>query len=30
LGLWCQAFNGHRFGNSASLGFGTCQQEDMD
>jgi hypothetical protein len=24
LGLCCQAFNGHRLGNSASLGFGTC------
>jgi hypothetical protein len=30
LGLQCQAFNGHRFGNSATLGFSTCQQEDMD
>jgi hypothetical protein len=28
LGLRCQAFNGHRLGNSASLSFGTCQQED--
>jgi hypothetical protein len=30
LGLRCQAFNGHRFENSASLSFGTCKQEDMD
>jgi hypothetical protein len=28
LGLRCQAFNGHRFGNSAPLGFSTYQQED--
>jgi hypothetical protein len=28
LGLRYQAFNGHRFGNSASFGFGTCPQED--
>jgi hypothetical protein len=28
LGVRRLAFNGHRYGNSASLGFGPCQQED--
>jgi hypothetical protein len=28
LGLQRLAFHGHCFGNSASLGFSTCQQED--